>query len=92
MQCVTFNNSNDKKIDNGRGLRVLLPIATQKGTMEGALATIPSAVTQDIPQFTIHDFSPSIAMVFCRLKACHRNSVISELYLSNLDHHEKPAV
>ena len=88
---MASNNSNDKKFDNGRGLRVLLPIVTQKGTMEGALATSRTAVTRDIPHLTVHDL-PSIAMVFCRLKPGHRNCVISKLYLFHLYYNKKPTI
>ena len=83
-------NSSDKKFDNGRGLRVLLPVTTQKGTIVGPFATLASDVTQDIPQFTIHDFFPSIARAFCRLKPGHRNRLISELYISQLEYNKKP--
>ena len=60
--------------------------------MVGSLATLASDVTQNIPQFTIHDFFPSIARAFCRLKPGHRNRLISKLYLSHLDYKKKPNV
>ena len=86
------DNSNDKKFDNGRELRVLHPVATQKGTKKGPMATLLSPVTRDITHFTVHDYSPSVAMAFCWMKPSHKNRVISKLYLSHLAHNKKPTV